>query len=412
MMGIIIDIVLLLQLIELVDSFVSTSSNFNNINSKHQSCANTNHIGPLHAENSKTPLIVVGSTGEALAAAMALCTRDVLANNIQKEDRQSPIPPAQQVAFFQKTSDDNKPQQRLSSETVSSLQNALLFLGPTLESYDQILANSLQLLSRIHQNDDSNADSCPVDPMLYTSIDFGCEQQHGMKAMESLSLTRNRFSFMGLNLNTNHLEQDLSRETADKWGNELSNLLIGGEVQSVALSMDIRTHLALLWANSIPKTNGVLGETSDVWSVRGTMQDELLLGNVCDGMIFEYNYDYSDPFGGCDPLLRPSAGYIVPSPITTDAKITNEQKANDAYASAYCVMIGSGLDPILSICLATSIKAIYIEYGTIDMNGVFCPPSYTWAMIDCIADYTINCTKSIRKEDGYPRKIYKDFGYM
>jgi len=402
-MGIIIDVILLLQFVALVDSFVLTSTNYKYHINIHQ-ISSTNNIGPLYAEN-KLPLIVVGSTDEALAASMALCARDVLANNIQKEDRQSPIPPAQQVAFFQKTSDDNKPQPRLSSETVSSLQNALLFLGPTLESYDQILANSLQLLSRIND--------IPVDPMLYTSIDFGCEQ-HGMKAMESLSLTRNRFSFMGLNLNTNHLEQDMSRETADKWGNELSNLLIGGEVQSAALSMDIRAHLALLWANSIPKSNGVLGEKTDEWSVRGTIQDELLLENICDGMLFEYNYDYSDPFGGCDPLLRPSAGYIVPSPITTDAKIKPEllQKANDAYASAYCTMIGSGLDNLSSICLATSIKAIYIEYGTIDMNGVFCPPSYTWAMIDSIADYTIKCTKSIRKENGYPRKIYKDFGYM
>jgi len=397
----IIGVFLLLLFAILVDSFVSTSTYYNHIN-KHQ-ISSTNNNG-LFAENSKSPLIVVGSTDEALAAAMALCTRDVLANNIQKEDRQSPIPPAQQVAFFPKTPDDNKPQQKLSSETVSSLQNALLFLGPTLESYDQILANSLQLLSRINNN--------PVDPMLYTSIDFGCEQ-HGMKAMESLSLTRNRFSFMGLNLNTNHLEQDMSRETADKWGNELSNLLIGGEVQSAALSMDIRAHLALLWANSIPKSNGVLGEKTDEWSVRGTIQDELLLENVCDGMLFEYNYDYSDPFGGCDPLLRPSAGYIVPSPIT-DAKITNEllNKANEAYASAYCVMIGSGLNSLSSICLATSVKAIYIEYGMIDANGMFCPPSYTWAMVDSIAEYTIRCTESIRKEEGYPRKTYKDFGFM
>lgn len=394
-MGIIIGVFLLLLFAILIDSFISTSYNHHHIN-KHR-----NHIGPLHAEN-KAPLIVVGSTDEALA----LCARDVLANQIKNEDRQTPIPPAQQVAFFQKTSDDNTPQQRLSSETVSSLQNALLFLGATLESYEQILANSLQLLSRIRQNDN------PVDPMLYTSIDFGCEQ-HGMKAMESLSLTRNRFSFMGLNLNTNHLEQDMSRESADKWGNELSNLLIGGKVQSAAVSMDIRIHLAMLWANSIPKSNGVLGETTDVWSVRGTMQDELLLENVCDGMLFEYNYDYSDPFGGCDPLLRPSAGYIVPSPIDSKTKIKPEalKKADEAYASAFCVMIGSGLDPILSICLATSIKAIYIEYGTIDAE-VFCPPSYTWAMIDNIADYTIKCTKSIRKEDGYPRKTYKDFGYM
>lgn len=129
-MGIIIGVFLLLLFAILIDSFISTSYNHHHIN-KHR-----NHIGPLHAEN-KAPLIVVGSTDEALAAAMALCARDVLANQIKNEDRQTPIPPAQQVAFFQKTSDDNTPQQRLSSETVSSLQNALLFLGATLESYNK-----------------------------------------------------------------------------------------------------------------------------------------------------------------------------------------------------------------------------------------------------------------------------------
>ena len=175
--------------------------------------------------------------------------------------------------------------------------------------------------------------------------------------------------------------------------------------------MDVRTHLAMLQANSIPKTNGVLGE-NDIWAIRGTKQDEFLIENIHDGILLDYNYDYSDPFGGCDPLLRPSNGYIVPSP--TDAVKVNDEtltKANDAYAAAFSAVMGSGLDPLSSICIATSVKAIFIEQGVIGDNGVFCPPSYTWNTIDGIAEYTLQSTNAIRKEDGYPRKIYREFGY-
>ena len=73
--------------------------------------------------------------------------------------------------------------------------------------------------------------------------------------------------------------------------------------------------------------------------------------------------------------------------------------------------MGSGLDPLSSICIATSVKAIFIEQGVIGDNGVFCPPSYTWNTIDGIAEYTLQSTNAIRKEDGYARKIYREFRY-
>ena len=382
--------------------------------------SNNNNNGLYAHKENKKLMIVVGSTDEALASAMALCTRDVLLKTTTKHKRRSKIPRAQNIAFFNKRSTHHdKPQERLPSETISSLQNALLFLGPSLITYDQILANSLQLLSRISQNDDG-VKVYDDNPMLYTSIDFGCEE--GLKAMESLRLTRDRYSFLGLNLNTHLAGQDdyeeqggsMSRETADKWGNELSTLLINDGSQKIlpaAVIMDVRTHLAMLQANSIPKTNGVLGE-NDIWAIRGTKQDEFLIENIHDGILLDYNYDYSDPFGGCDPLLRPSNGYIVPSP--TDAVKVNDEtlaKANDAYAAAFSAVMGSGLDPLSSICIATSVKAIFIEQGVIGDNGVFCPPSYTWNTIDGIAEYTLQSTNAIRKEDGYPRKIYREFGY-
>jgi len=360
-------------------------------------------------------MVVVGNTDEALAAAMALCTRDVLSNNSQKlEDRRSPIPPAQLIAFFNKettTGQGSDQQQRLSSETVSSLQNALLFLGPSMDmdDYEKILAHALQLISRISQNGDGS--DCYGNPMLHTSIDFGCEQ--GSKTMQSLSITRNRFSFLGLNLNTKLSRPDdgkflLSRESADEWGNKLHTLLEGSQ-SSAAVTMDVRTHLAMLQANSIPKSRGVLGE-KDVWAIRDTIQDGIHVVNG-DGMLLEYEYDYGDPFGGCDPLLRPSTGYIIPSPTSSSHSFETISKANDAYAAAYSAMVGSGMDSLSSICIATSVKSVFTELGKIDGDGIFCPPSYTWSVIDQIAEYSLKARQNIQQEDGLSRKMYKELGY-
>ena len=112
----------------------------------------TNDNGLYAHKENKKPMIVVGSTDEALASAMALCTRDVLLKTTTKHKRRSKIPRAQNIAFFNKRSTHHdKPQERLSSETISSLQNALLFLGPSLDTYDQILANSYNYYHEYHK---------------------------------------------------------------------------------------------------------------------------------------------------------------------------------------------------------------------------------------------------------------------
>ncbi len=82
----------------------------------------------------------------------------------------------------------------------------------------------------------------------------------------------------------------------------------------------------MLRANSLPKTRGALGERRDVWAIRDApmSRDGMMMridsvgggnsvGDGGGGMLLEYEYDYSDRFGGCDPLLRPSAGYVIPS---------------------------------------------------------------------------------------------------
>lgn len=361
-------------------------------------------FGPPYTQvENKNPMVVVGNTNEALAAAMSLCARDVLSNNSQKlEERRSPIPPAQPIAFFNKQTPDqasDRQHQRLPSETVSSLQNALLFLGPSMDDDEHILANALQSLSRISDR----------DPMLHTSIDFGCKE--GSKTMQSLSITRDRFSFLGLSLKTDLSTPGdngrflLSRESADELGNQLHTLLDGFQ-SSAAVTTDIRTHLAMLQANSLPRSRGVLGGEKDIWAISDTPLD----GMRGDGMLLEYQFDYTNPFGGSDPLSCPSTGSIIPSP-TSSCYSSDTSEANDAYAAAYSAMVGSGMDFLQGICIATSVKAIFRELGEIDGDGIFCPPSYTWSVIDQIAECSLKARQNIRQEDGLSRKMYKEFGY-
>ena len=350
----------------------------------------------------RSPLVVVGSYVEALAAAMSFCARDQLRSSNPSGDQQrlkSPIPPAQPIALF------NQPplEQKLSSDTISSLKNAIMFLGPSsLDNYEQVLANALQLLSRISDE----------DPMLHTSINFGCDD--GAKTMQSLYSTRDRFSFMGLNLNTHTSQPDdgrfiLSRESADEWGNKLATLLDGSQ-SSAAITMDIRTHLALLQANSIPRSRGVLGEEKDVWAIKGTIDGGVHVDNG-DGMLMEYKFDNENLFGGCDPLLCPSTGSIIPSPISSGYIGTHQTVNNDAYAAAYSAVVGSGMDPLHGICVATSVKAVFQELGSTDESGTFCPPAYTWSTIDGIVEYSLRALGSVQQEVGLPRKMYKEFGY-
>jgi len=362
------------------------------------------HSTTLHATT--TPILVVGNTDEALGSAFASCARDVLTNSITGEQT-SRVPPAQPVAFFINKETSSEQQQGLSSETVASLQNALLFLGPTLDDYEQILAHSLQLLTRIS----NDANDKYGDPMLYTSIQFG--QEVGSKAIDSLILTRDRYSFLGLNLCTAS-DHSWTRERADEWGNKLHALLASNPtVSSAAIAIDVETHLAFLQANSLPKARGVLGTDNDVWGIKGMIQDGLLVDNS-DGLLVEYDYDYSDPFGGCDPLLRPSIGYVVPSSITSGISCpeTVVDRSNDAYAAAYATLVGLGMDAVSSMCIATSIKAVYREYGQADDAGMYHPPTYTWSTIDEIVDASRGALQSVRQEDGLPRKMYREFGYQ
>ena len=344
---------------------------------------------------SKSPLVVIGNINEALGAALAICARDVILD-AEKVERRSLIPPSQPIVFY--NSEFLHPQrerQRLSSETISSLQNSIQFLGGKLDDIEKTLADSLQLLSRIDNGNERK--------MLYTSIEFGKEE--GSRAMQSLPMIQKRFSFLGLHLNTDASESDnggfiMSRQKAEEWGNKLQSVLDGGAPSSAAVSMDIRTHLAMLQSNSLPRWRGMLGE-SDLWAITDTIQGGMHI-YTGDGMLLEYKFNYNNPYGGCDPLMCPSTGYIIQSP-SSSCNVDAQKGANDAFSSAYSAMVGLGIDNLSSICIATSVKALFQTAGRI--------PIYSWSTIDEIVERSIIAGQSIRREDGLPRKMYKEFGY-
>ena len=334
------------------------------------------------------PFVVVGNINEALGAAMAICAKDAIMNPGLME-RHTPVPPAQSIAFY----NTDKERQQLSTETISSIQNAMLHLGPSLYNFEQILADSLQLFSRIDRDNEHQ--------MLYTSVEFGTER--GIRQLQSLSLVCNRFAFMGLNLNTDNIKLDddrfiMSREQAEISGSKLQSFLDERNPSYTAVIMDTSTHLAMLQANSLPRCRGAIGK-KDTWAIKDTTQD---IDCDSNGVLFEYQYNYNDPFGGCDPLMCPSIGYIIP-PVNSAMYNSISKEATDAYAAAYSASVGSGLDYVSSICIARSLESLFMKLGR--------PPVYSWTTIDEIVELSIEAGKSIKKEDGLPRKMYKEYGY-
>ena len=364
--------------------------------------------GPLSASDTPCcPLIIADSTSACLGAAMALCAKDELLNSSDDKSR-PPVPPSQMIAFFNEPSDDQHQQRALSSVTVSSIQNAIYYLGESTDNTEQMLSHALQLTSRINRSSDGN----DVSPMLHMSL-----HSKDKSKFDALSMTRNRFSFVGLHVQTNLTPSSddgriiLPRDEAEELGNKLQSLLDGDSQlpSSAAVTMDIRTHLAMLQANSLPRSRGVLGTNSDVWAMSDFIKDGLHADNE-DSILFEYNYDYSDPFGGCDPLLRAGNAYSISTSSSEYIKEFNKKEVNGAFSAAYTALVGSGMDAVSSICIANGVKRAFHRLGSFD-GITYQPPTYNWKTIDLIVELSRTASERVATVNGLARKIYKEYGY-
>lgn len=292
--------------------------------------------------------------------------------------------------------------------TVSSIQNAIYFLGESTDDTEQLLSHALQLMSRINPSSESS----DASPMLHTSL-----HSNDKSKFDALSMTRNRFSFVGLQVETDLTPSTddgrviLPRDDAEELGNKLQTLLDGGSQSSLsaAVTMDIRTHLAMLQANSLPRSRGVLGTNSDVWAMSDCIKDGIHADNE-DSLLFEYNYDYSDPFGGCDPLLRAGNAYSISTSSSEYIKELNKQEVIGAFSAAYTALMGSGMDPVSSMCIANSVKRVFHKLGSTDGTS-FQPPSYSWNTIDLIVEHSRTASERVVTVNGLARKMYKEYGY-
>mmetsp|Transcript_21777 Transcript_21777/g.45803 ORF Transcript_21777/g.45803 Transcript_21777/m.45803 type:complete len:451 (+) Transcript_21777:343-1695(+) len=403
-----------------------------------QSCYRTKLKRPflLYAKTETMhPMIVVGNINSALGGAMALCARDIL---IQKRNiyddihpgngQNSPVPPTQSIIFFNQFQQEKK-KMKLESNTVSSLQNALL----SIQSLEDLESLTNDHYREIHYNLQEMYEDIMIGPIvLHTTLD---SIRTIMNTANALSRNGNSFSLLGFDVRTKYDEnrilqstkndlqsydnevRKLSRDDATQWGETLQHLIDECQIPT-AITMDMATHLAMLRANSLPKSRGLNGNSNpDVFAIN----DDIIQGGMgidnycCDGILFEYQYDYQNMFGGMDPLLCPSKGYSAPSPISFHRRFSDSpiiiEAANDAFAAAFTAMMGSssecGMDSTSCICIATAVKAVFAEMG----NGV-APPDYSWSTIERVVQYSRFIKEGIIEENGASRKKYKEFGYF
>ena len=395
----------------------------------------------LYAEK-KYPMIVTGNAYAALGAAMALCTRDVLRNssnndndsnsNDDKEikEERPPLPPAQLIALCNypgRKASEGPPSSPSSLDT--ALQNALLFgqfdspgPSPKVNDYETILSSMNEFLSCIYSDKNDYG-----KPIFHTKFgNKGDLKLAGTAEVLSNASIRKSMSYLGLHLNMDLIKSDenavkciLPKEDATEWGTKLQTVLNDGSSSPIpaAVTMDTSSHLAFLQANSLAKCRGVLGN-HDIWAIEDDIRDGLSVDSG-DCMLFEYQYDYNNPMGGSDPLLCPSKGYTIDSASLSSTSGSNhdgsnDNKANDAYAAAYSALRGSGMDPIPSLCIATSVKAIFRTFDNdllVEQEGNVNNLSYSWDVIEKIADYSRLARLNAFEEDGLPRKKYREFGY-
>ncbi len=377
-------------------------------------------------------MMIVGNINSALGGALALCARDMLCQEQKMCDDiypgnepYSPVPPTQPIIFFHRCYPENQ-KLKLESKTVSSLQNSLLSIQ-SLDGEESLTADHyLEILYNLQEMNE-DIDTGPM--VLHTTLE---SIKTIMDTSKALSQNCNSFSLIGFNVRTenNNLQsakndnsqcndneiRKLSRDEATLWGETLQHLLDDCRIPA-AITMDMATHLAMLQANSLPKSRGLTGNSnSDVFAIKDDiLQGGMGINNYCyDGTLFEYHYDYQNMFGGMDPLLCPSKGYTAPSPISFHRRFSDSpiimEAANDAFSAAFTAMMGSssdyGMDPISCICIATAVKSVFAEMG----DGVT-PPDYTWSVVERIVRWSRFIEENIIEEDGASRKKYKEFGY-
>jgi hypothetical protein len=378
----------------------------------------------------RVPMIVLGQQEAALGAALALAARDVLRDQSLSSSKLA-LPPSQPVALIS-ISGGTDTSNAEGESCKSQLDNALLFdvypsaQFPSEKECQRIFSDIQCAHTRDDGDDDDdlNADGTS-NPIIHFTMGHPYAASSSaaittiLRILSNDSSTPSHSSFLGFHLDTSQeMELDntlhecerliLPKDNAMQWGKILQNILDTAS-SSVGITMDLATHLSMLQANRLPRSKDLL---HDAWAISSTgttvpsFTDDL--SSICSSMILEYLYDYDNPFGGLDPLLCLNKGCLIPSPIVkiqmTEYSKGRIRKANEAHASAYTAMRGSGMDNITALCVANSVKVVFLQMSD---KG----PSYTWDIVERVADYSRLIRQNVVQEEGTSRKKYKEFGY-
>ncbi|KAL3926877.1 MAG: hypothetical protein SGBAC_013300 [Bacillariaceae sp.] len=182
-------------------------------------------------------------------------------------------------------------------------------------------------------------------------------------------------------------------ETAQRVGTLLQETLDATELiptndhsLTIVISLDMPLHLAMLQANCLPKTrtNRLLFHV-----LQNTK------GGGCNSILAEYLYDWSNPFGGTDPLACPSREFCCSLP---------DSKGNgSSIAGALTALLGLGLEPSDAMGDAQVVASSVFQ-------GQYSDFEWKIGVQQFLASYS-SYNVSIRNEDGLLRKEYIAFGY-
>ena len=322
----------------------------------------------------KRPVVVVPSESKAasaaaLGAALALCIRDVLLQQTNEEDEETP--PVQPVTLLTSANATYEVLQDV-CETIQIVNSENKH--PSIEQYSKALHCEDEMSKPILHVVLDAPDAALVTPQIRKSISFlGLEPTVAQSGLISPDRAQRIGSVLQEVLDFYWYAQAREESTPP------ANIAWGW-----------RLHLALLQANCLPKspTHG------DSYMM---FPDNVSYDNIM--VIVDYLYDYNNPFGGTDPLSCPTREVS----IATDDWTTGRLDTGHAASAAYTACRGNGMGALNAACIASSV-------GTVLSRSIANETLYTWPTLEDAA-YLCQKLRVTARDEPVVRQMYMDFGY-
>jgi hypothetical protein len=198
-------------------------------------------------------------------------------------------------------------------------------------------------------------------------------------AQNLLQTNLQEITCLGIQVALSTGNQMVAPETAQNVGTLIQEIYYHCETTPIAMTLDLPLYLAMLQANSLPKT-----EKHNCFQV------------LCSEEIVSttYSYDWNNPFGGTDPLACGSSEYRYRVPGSFNKELV---------ASAYTALMGYDLDAVSSAAISASL-------GTVVASGNSLTPEYNLETVEAIVDH-YQTNLQVIEDNGVLRQKYIEFGY-